>query len=196
MWFFTKKIKEIVEKKVKEDLAQYKLEIDQYNSKLQGLEKIYLKLKGKTFKAQGIEKIIFHKDYLYEDKMRLSDIAHVQLGLTTYRMGRLSYSITVSMEKRAVFKVKTNCAICLMGLKFVDGGGWGHYEICKGSETVREYSKSKLVQEEGIILGSLIYYPDEILILKQVSGEGEIQVDLLGIKVTPVDFMTPLISVE
>lgn len=205
MWFFTKKINELIEKKVKEKLAQYEMDLQDNISKSQEkmkiieknlgiLEDTCLKLQRKTFKAQGIEKIVYHPDYKQEDIARLADIAKNQFGLSNFQISRISFPIKVS-EKSNYFRVKSNCAIALKGLKFIEGDGWGQYRIMRGTEILSEFSKSKLVQEEGI-LTNIRYMPDDALNIYQIQGEGELQVDLLGFKVTPVGFMTPLINIE
>lgn len=201
--YLERKIEAVVSRKyerIESEVEQLPVELGTKLSKINAdvdyLTRDVKKLRSKTFRAQGIEKILFHKDYLHEDKQRLRDIAHNQLGLDTYQIGRLSYPATISMEKRAVLKVNSNSLICLLGLKFMDGDGWGRYYICKGTETVKEYSKSKLIKEEGIITNTIIYYPDELIILKQVSGGGEIQIELLGMKLIPLGASSPVTEIS
>jgi hypothetical protein len=198
--YLERKIEAAVSKQVKAELELLPTELcfklRSFNENVGLLAHDVKKLRSKTFKAQGIEKILFHKDYLDEDKQRLSDIAHTQLGLNTYWIGRLSHPVTISMEKRAVFRVNSNCLVCLLGLKFIDGDGWGKYQIHKGTEIVKEYSKSRLIKEEGIITNSLIYYPDEIMIFKQISGGGEVQIELLGMKLTPLRGFNPVTEID
>lgn len=206
MWFFTKKIGEIVEEKFKETLAQHEAELQNTVSETQGkigslqmgleaVEADCLRLRRKTFKAQGIEKIIFHPDYISEDKQRLIDIAKTQFNLQSYRISRLSFPIKVS-KKTTYFRVDSNCAIILKGLKFVEGGGWGRYHVYRGTEILVEFSKSKLVQEDGILMNLGVYYPDDVLGINQIQGEGELQVELLGIKLTPPGILYPLREYE
>jgi hypothetical protein len=228
MWFFTKKINELIEKKIKENLTQYKSELKNLEKKIDTavsqefkqiqsevdllpsemrsnltslskdmdqLTKDVKKLQGKTFKAQGIEKIIHHSDYSQNDKDNLANIAKTQFNLHNYQLSRLFFPIKVS-KKNTYFKVNSNCAIALKGLKFVEGDGWGRYRINRGANILCEFSKSKLVPEEGILINHIYYYPDDIMNITQIQGEGEIQVELLGYKVTPMGFLYPLSEYE
>jgi len=201
MWFFTKKIGKIVEEKFKDSLVQYETElrnevsetrekIGNIKGELEVMETNYLKLRRKTFKAQGIEKIIFHPDYLKEDKARLVNIAKTQFNAISYQFSRFSFPIKIS-KKTTYFRVNSNCAIAIKGLKFMDGDGWGRYQINKGTEPQREFAKSRLIQEDGILM-NIYYYPDDVVSINQIQGDGEIQIELLGGALIPFGLRYPL----
>lgn len=137
------------------------------------------------------------RDTLYEKGVE-SFISKTKSKLTPapYNVNRLSFPIEVSTEKTEYFKVFSMCAINLLGIKFVSGDGWGKYCIEKGVDPLFYFEKSKTKNEDGIAINSLYFYPDDVLSITQVNGDGKLQLELIGFELRIPGATSALLPVD
>lgn len=121
------------------------------------------------------------RDSLYEKEIEsFLSKSKSKLAPAPYNVNRLSFPIEVSKEKTEYFKVFSMCAIVLLGIKFIAGDGWGKYCIERGVDPLFYFEKSKITNEDGIAVSGLYFYPDDVLSITQVNGDGKLQLELIG----------------
>lgn len=148
-------------------------------------------------KTPTIEMYLFDETRVVKDKSTLVDIAVKKLRLASFYIGKLAFPIHISINEVVSYKVNSNCAFLLLGVKFVEGKGWGTYNISHGSLPLYNFKKPNIKHRvEGTIFGKAIFYPDDVIKIKQIDGVGDIDIELLGLALTPHTLKTPFEKYE
>lgn len=162
--------------------------LDKLNDKHSELTKKYDELSMKGIKVKNIENLIYSdKEYINGTWDRFKAIAEEQMNLAIYRIARVALIADVTPEKPVFFKTQSNSLIEVLGVKFISGDGGGKYGFYRGSERIREFTKSKIANEDGITLGPdyILNYPDDVFGIRQLSGDGSLQMAILGMELKP-----------
>lgn len=180
-----------------EKLNQLGFMSDKLHDRLFELDKKYEELQIQGMKTFNVDTLIY-SDTEKIDKARklLEKIAREDLRLAMYSVERFSLLAEVSREKTASFKILSNSIVNIMGVKYMSGDGWGKYKISMGTQLVRTFTKSNLVKEDGVTIAEILYHTDDILIIRQDTGEGTLQIELIGLELKPPGALAALETLE
>jgi hypothetical protein len=129
-----------------------------------------------------------------DEQVFLENVARRIYSLATYKLVRLSFPIEVSKEKQDFYKTPSNTALFIDKVKFIEGDGWGRYQILKGTQILTEFAKSKFIEESEAIIDPAFYMVEDVFSIKQIQGYGKLQIELLGWKLYPPGLMHPLLK--